>query len=308
MRIAIIGAGGVGGYFGGLLARSGEDVTFIARGEHLRAMRRAGLRVESVNGSFHLADVQATDDPGSVGEVDLVIVATKTYDLDAAAATMAPLVGSKTIILPLQNGVEASERLAETFGPGPVVGGTSHVISMIAEPGVIEQQSEMRRITLGELNGPVSERVARIAEMMSRADIQATATDRINKARWTKFLFIASFGGVGAATRASVGEVRACAEAYELLRAAMEEIAALATARGIRLDDGVVSANLALYDSLEPEATASMQRDIMAGRPSELEAHSGYIARQGAELAVPVPVHTFLYGVLLPQERRTHLD
>jgi 2-dehydropantoate 2-reductase len=304
MHIAIMGTGGVGGYFGGLLADAGEEVTFIARGEHLKALQENGLQVKSVHGDFHVQPVKATDDPGSVGPVDLILFATKTYQIEQAAQAMSPMVGPDTTILPLQNGVDASERLVKIFGAGPVLGGTCHVVSLVTEPGQIEQKSEFRRITLGELDGPVSERVQQIGDMLSRSGAQVAVTDNINKARWTKFLFIASYSGMGAAARVPAGELMACEESRQTLEAAMREVKALASAQGVELDGDIVETTMAFCDNLAAGATASMQRDIMDGRPSELEAQNGYIAHKGAELGVPVPVHTFLYSVLLPQERQ----
>jgi 2-dehydropantoate 2-reductase len=304
MRIAVMGTGGVGGYFGGLLARAGEDVTFIARGEHLAALQNGGLHVSSVHGDFDLESVNATDTPSDVGPVDLVLFTVKTYQIEQAAGEMAPLVGPETAILPLQNGVDASERLIRIFGEGPVLGGTCRVVSFVAAPGVIEQKSDFRHITLGELDGPITPRVNDIAAVLEKAGAQVEVTDNIQKARWTKFLFIASFSGVGAAARAPAGEMMACPETRATLVQAFREIEALATASGVTLDPDIVEKTMAFCDNMTPGTTASMQRDIMEGRHSELEAQNGFVARRGAELGVPVPAHTFLYSVLLPQERR----
>ena len=304
MRIAVMGTGGAGGYFGGLLAHSSEDVTFIARGDHLRAIQRDGLQVKSVHGDFAISPAQATDDPASVGPVDLVLFATKTYQIDEAAQAMRPLVGSQTAILPLQNGVDVSERLIEIFGAGSVLGGTAHVVSLITAPGHIEQRSPFRRIALGELDGRITPRVEAIGDALTRAEVETTVSDDINKARWTKFLFIVSFSGVGAVTRSPAGELVACPESRALLEASMREVEALAKASGVPLEPDVVPQTMDFCDNLAPGTTASMQRDILEGKPSELEAQNGYVARKGTELGVPVPVNTFVYGALLPQERR----
>jgi len=304
MKIAIMGSGGVGGYFGGLLAQSGEDVVFIARGEHLRALQANGLRVESIHGDFTVETVIATDDPSSVGLVDAVLFATKTWQIEEAAEAMRPLVGPDTVILPLQNGVDASERLIPIFGAETVLGGTCHVVSLVAEPGFIQQKSEFRRITLGELDGRITPRVQALRDALAESGAQVEVSDNINKARWTKFLFIASFSGMGAVTRVPAGELMACREAREMLEAAMREIEALAQASGVKLAPDVVEETMAFCDHLPPSGTASMQRDILDGKPSELEAQNGYVARGGASLGVAVPINTFIYHVLLPQERQ----
>ncbi len=304
MRIAIMGSGGLGGYFGGLLAHAGHHVTFLARGEHLQAIREHGLRVESVHGDFTIQPAQATDNPSEVGPVDWVLFATKTYHIDQAAEEMRPLVGPQTAILPLQNGVDASERLIALFGPEPVLGGTCRVVSLVAAPGVIQQRSPFRHIALGELNGAITPRVQAIAAALQEAGAEVEISDSINKVRWTKFLFIASISGVGAATRVTSERITGCAETRHLLEEAMREIEALAAASGMPLDKDVVPETMAFCDNLPPGTTASMQRDIWEGRPSELESQNGYVARRGAELHVAVPVHTFLYGILLPQERK----
>ncbi|MBN1312256.1 MAG: 2-dehydropantoate 2-reductase [Anaerolineae bacterium] len=304
MRIAIMGTGGVGGYFGGLLAQAGEDVIFIARGEHQRAIQSQGLRVKSVHGDFTIRDAQVSDDPATVGPVDLVLFATKTYHIDAAAAQISPLIGPSTVVLPLQNGVDASERMAAVIGEAFVLGGACWLVSTVEEPGLIRQRSQFRRIALGELAGPITPRVEAAAQVLRRAGITVEVSANINKIRWTKFLFIASYSGVGAVARAPAGELMACAETRVILEQAMIEAKALAEASGVQLDEDVVAQAMAFCDNLAPDATTSMQRDIMEGKPSELEAQNGYIALHGAELGVPVPAHTFLYSVLLPQEHR----
>ncbi len=305
MRIAIMGTGGVGGYFGGLLAKAGEDVTFIARGEHLKAIQENGLRVKSVHGDFHIQPAKATDDPGTVGSVDLILFATKTHQLEQAAQTIHPLIGPDTVILPLQNGVSSSERLTEILELAePVLGGTTRIVSLIAAPGLIEHSSQIRQIILGELDGTISGRAQKIGDVLARSGAQVEVTDNINKARWTKFLFIASFSAMGAATRVPIGEMMACEPTRQTFAASMREIKAVAKAQGVALDDDIVESTIAYCDGLEPGITSSMQRDIMAGYPSELEAQVGYIVHKGAELGVPVPVNTFLYSILLPQEIR----
>jgi len=304
VRIAVMGSGGVGGYFGGLLAQAGEDVTFIARGEHLQAIQSKGLRVESVHGDFNVRPAKATDDPSTVGTVDAVLFATKTFHIEEAAAAMQPMVGPETVILPLQNGVEAPERLLTVFEPENVLVGACWIISAVAEPGVIRQASEVRRIALGELDGRITPRVEDIAAALRRAGATVEVSAEINKELWTKFLWVAAFSGLAAVTRVPLGELLGCAETRQLFERAMQEIEALAEASGVTLDEDVVAKTVAFAEGVEPTATASMQRDIMEGRPSELAAQNGFVAQRGAALGVPVPVNTFVCSVLLPLERR----
>ncbi len=305
MRVAVMGTGGVGGYFGGLLAKAGHDVTFIARGDHLRALQTQGLCVESIHGDFTIQPAQAVEDPAEIsGPVDLVLFTTKTWQIEEAAERIRTIVGPQTVVLPVQNGVDASERLTAVLGKEAVLGGTAHIVAFVGGPGLIQQKSEFRRITLGEINGPATPRVEAIGKALGEAGAQVEINPNIQKARWTKFVFIASFSGMGSVTRVPAGELMATPEAVVMLEQAMREIEALAKASGVDLDADVVEKTMAFCRSLAPSLTASMQRDIMEGRPSELESQNGYIAKRGAALGVPVPVNSFIYGVLLPQERR----
>lgn len=303
MRFAIMGTGGVGGCFGGLLAQSGEDVTFIARGAHLQAMREHGLRLESLHGNFTIWPAQVTDDPASVGPVDCVVFATKTHQIELAAAAMRPLVGPRTAVLPLHNGLDASERTAAVLGPECVLGGICQIGSYVAAPGLIRQMTRFRRIIAGELSGPPTARVEAIVEAFRKAGVDASASADIQKVRWTKFAFIAPYSGLGAVTRMPMGEFRSIPESRSLLERALSEITSVAAAKGVALDRDIVAITMAQYDGVEPGMTASMQRDVLAGKPSELESLIGVMVRFGAELGVPVPVFDFLYAALLPQEK-----
>lgn len=304
MRIAIMGTGGVGGYFGGLLAKAGNDVTFIARGEHLAALRAHGLQVESVHGDFVIAPATATDTPAAIGPVDYVLFATKTHHFDQALDAMRPLVGPETVVLPLQNGIDAAERTAAALGRRHVIGGLCQVGSYIAAPGVIRQISQFRKIVAGELDGQITPRVQAIVTALQAAGATAEVTAEIHKALWTKFIFIAPFSGVGAVARVPAGEIMACPETRRLLENAMIEVEAVARARGIALDPGIVAKTMAFCDAMTPQQTASMQRDVMDGKPSELESMIGVMVRSGAELGVPVPTFCFFYGALRPLEIR----
>jgi 2-dehydropantoate 2-reductase len=307
MRFAIMGTGGVGGYFGGLLAAAGYDVTFIARGAHLAAIREAGLRVESVHGGFVVRPAQATDDPATVGPVDYVLFTTKTYQLEEAARALLPLVGPDTAVLPLHNGVDAMERTAAIVGRQPVLGGLCYVGSMIAAPGLIRQQSQFRRVIVGEMpwrgGGAVTPRVTLLVEALKRGGAVAEATDDIQAARWKKYAFIAPFSGVGAVARVPAGEINAQAETRRLLHDAIREVVSLARAAGVSLPEEP-GKTIAFCDALGAGITASMQRDVLEGRPSELESIIGEVVRKGEQLGVDTPAFRFFYAALLPQERR----
>jgi 2-dehydropantoate 2-reductase len=308
MRIAVMGSGGAGGYFGGLLARAGEDVTFIARGEHLRALRTNGLQVESVHGDFSIVPAQAAGSPADVGPADVVLFATKTYQLDEAARAIRPVLGPGTAVVPLLNGVDATERLAEILGPGPVLGGLCYVGSYVAAPGVIRQVSQFRRVIVGETDGRITPRVEAIVEVLARSGAVAEASPDIRAALWTKFTFIAPFSGVGAVARVPAGEITGCPETRALLERAMREVEAVARAGGVSLDRDVVANTMAFCDAMAPAQTASMQRDVLEGKPSELESIIGVMVRLGDELAVPAPAFRFLYATLLPQEKRARAE
>lgn len=304
MRVAVMGSGGVGGYFGGLLAHAGHEVTFIARGAHLRALQQQGLQVESVHGDFIVAPAQATDDPNAVGPAELVLFATKTFQLEEAAEAMRPLVGPETAVLPLHNGIDAAERTIAVLGARPVLGGLCYVGSMIAAPGRIKEVSQFRRVIVGELTGPISPRVEAIVAALRKAGATAEATDDIRKALWTKFIFIAPFSGVGAVARTPAGQIMSCPETRALLEAAMLEVETVAREAGVALDPDIVSKTMAFCANMAPGQTASMQRDIMDGKPSELESLIGVMVRLAADLGAPVSVFRFLYASLLPQERQ----
>jgi 2-dehydropantoate 2-reductase len=304
MRIAIYGTGGVGGYYGARLAAAGHDVRFIARGNHLNAIRANGLRVESVAGDVHIHPANVTDTPSEIGEVEFVILAVKTWQVTEAAEAMRPLIGANTVVLPLQNGVEAPAQVAAVLGQSHVLGGETRIFSFIPEPGVIRHVGGPGSITFGELDYQVTERTTRIKEVLEQAAIPATITPNIDSALWAKLLFVASVGGVGAVSRAPLGITRTQPETRAMISAAMQEIYEVATAKGIPLPDNSIETALAFLENQPAQGTSSMQRDIAGGKPSELDAWSGVVDRVGREVGIPTPVHTFIYHSLLPLERR----
>jgi 2-dehydropantoate 2-reductase len=304
VRIAVFGTGGVGGYFGGRLAEAGEDVTFIARGQHLAALRTHGLRVTSPAGDARIAPARATDDPAGIGPVDLVLVGVKAWQVPEAAEAIAPLVGAGTAVLPLQNGIEAPDQLIAALGAGPVIGGYCRLLARIAGPGHIHHEGGEPYIGHGELDGSASRRVREIQDAFERArGFTAGIAPDIRAAMWNKFMFIASLSAIGAFADLPIGEVRRRPDTRRMLTEALIEAFDAASADGVRLPADSVAATLAFIDTLPEQGTTSMQRDIAAGRPSELEAQSGAVVRLGDRVGVPVPTHRRVYEALLPRER-----
>jgi 2-dehydropantoate 2-reductase len=303
MRIAVFGAGSVGGYFGGRLALGGSDVVFIARGAHLQALRTQGLRVESPKGDFTVPSVQATDDPTQIGPVDVVLVAVKAWQVPEAAQAMRPIVGPETCVVPLQNGLEAPAQGAAVLGPQHVLGGTCVISSAIVAPGCIRHLGLDPSITFGELDHTPSPRAERLRQAFARAEVTAIISLDIQVAIWEKFMAI-RFGPVGAVARAPAGVLRSVPETRQMVEQACVETLRVAQARGIALAEDSPAKTLSALDSIAPGIIASLQRDIEAGRPSELDALTGALVRLGAEVGVATPLHAFLYHTLLPQELR----
>ena len=304
MRIAVFGTGGVGGYFGGRLAQAGEEVTFIARGAHLHAIQTQGLRVDSVLGDFVLQPVQATDDPRQVGVVDTVLVTVKAWQVPEVAEAMRPLVGPATCVISLQNGVEAPEQLAAVLGAAPVVGGVCGLVSFIAAPGHIRHAAAEPFIKFGELDNRPSARLESLRQAFVRAGVTVEIPADIQVALWMKFLAITPSSGIGALTHAPIGIWWRLPETRRMSKQAIGEVLTVGQARGIALPADALHTTITLLDSVPPEATVSMQRDIMAGRPSELEAQIGAVVRLGQATGVATPLHAFIYGSLLPLELR----
>jgi 2-dehydropantoate 2-reductase len=304
MRIAVFGTGGVGGYFGGRLAEAGHDVTFIARGEHLRAIKTSGLRVDSSAGDFVVFPARATDDVAEIGEVDLVVVGVKAWQVPEAARTMKPLVGPRTTVLPLQNGVDAVSQLVAELGADRVVGGLCRIVSFVVGPGHIRHAGFTPTIIIGELDNRRTERIEQIEQTFTRAGLDTTIAPDIQVALWTKFLFIASFSGVGAMANAPAGVTRTDPQWRALMLEAMNEIYQLAHARGVNLPPDSIDAVMGSVDALPADATSSMQRDIAAGKPSELESQNGAVVRMAREAGIEAPAHTLIYETLKPKEEK----
>jgi 2-dehydropantoate 2-reductase len=305
LRIAVFGSGGVGGYFGGRLAQAGEDVHFIARGQHLAAIREQGLRVSSVDGDFLVRPARATDEPSELGPVDVVLLGVKAWQVPQAAEAMRPLVGERTFVVPLENGIEAPGQLAAVLGAGRVLGGLCRVLAYIESPGHIRHAGVAPYIAFGELSASSSPRAKALREAFSRArGVSAEVAPDIQAAMWSKFVFIAALSGVGALIRAPIGVIRSQPESRRLLEQALEEIYAVAVGSGIAVAADTVEKTLAFIDTLPADGTSSMQRDMMQGRPSELEAQVGAVVRLGERQGIPTPLHRLMYAALIPLERK----
>ncbi|MFG6179553.1 2-dehydropantoate 2-reductase [Halomonas sp. THAF12] len=303
MRLAIMGSGGVGGYFGARLAEAGEDVTFIARGEHLATIRRSGLHVSSPEGDLVLEDVSATDDPGEIGVVDAVIVAVKAWQVPTAAETIRPLVGPDTLVLPLENGVEAADQLSEVLGEAPVLDGLCGILAWREAPGHIRHAGVSPFIRFGTRLPAQRPGAERLKAVFDRAiGVAAELPEDIEAAVWSKFLFICAMSGIGSLTRAPLGVTRRLPETRRLIVQILGEIEAVARARGVALPSDAVARAMDFIDAMPATSTASMQRDIVAGRPSELEAQNGAVVRLGQSVNVATPMNAMIHAALLPQE------
>jgi 2-dehydropantoate 2-reductase len=303
MRIAVIGVGGVGGYFGGKLAHGGEDVVFIARGATLEALRTRGLSVDSIKGDFAVERPNATDDPATAGKVDAVFVTVKTWQVPAAAELIRPMIGDDTVVVPLENGIDAPDQIANVLGREHVLGGLCGIVSFIAGPGHIHHIGADPFVMFGELDNRRTTRVEHLREACMRAGVQADIPLDIHHALWSKFVFIAPMSGIGAATRVPVGVWRSMLETRQLATSAIREIVSVALAQGVDLGgESAVERTLARFDGLPPDATSSLQRDLTEGRPSELDAQLGAVVRLGRAAGVATPVCEALLALLLPQE------
>lgn len=302
MKIMVMGTGGVGAYYGGLLAQKGNDVTFIARGPHLQAMRTNGLQVKSIFGDFTVSPTKATDTPAEVKDVELILFCVKTYDTDKAVEAIRPAVSPRTVVLSLQNGVDAVERIGKVVGVEHVIGGATWLSSAVEAPGVIKQISQFRRIVFGELDGSRSERIQSIYEVLKNTGITVEVSENILKILWTKFVFISAASSLGSLTRLPMGDWRSAPETRAMFTALMREVEALAHAQKIALDEDVVQKSLDFIDNSAPHIKASMQLDVEGGRRTELESMIGVIGRKGRELGIPTSVADFVYASLLPVE------
>jgi 2-dehydropantoate 2-reductase len=298
-----MGAGGLGGYFGGLLAAGGHQVTFVARGAHLEAIRRqGGVRLSTTHGELFGPGRGAKAPSGDPAE--LILFTVKAYDTESAAAALGTAVGAETAVLSMQNGVDNEERLAAMFGPQRILGGAVYIFAGIAEPGVVAQTGGPRRVIFGEWTGGRSDRADRLAEVFKGAGWLAEASEDIVREKWVKFAFICAQAGMTALTRLPIGEVRATPPTWEMFRQIVEEVLAVGRARGVRLGPELVERHLAFAQQLEAGGRSSLYDDLSRGRRLEIEALHGTVVRYGREAGVPTPASQAVYAALLPHDRR----
>jgi len=305
MRFAVFGTGAVGGYFGARLAQAGHDVVFIARGAHLQKILKHGLKVDSLAGDFLVHPAQATDQASEVKAVDVVIVGVKTWQIVEAGQQIRGMLQRDSLVLPLQNGVDAIRDLSVTLGEPHVVGGLCKLIAWKVGPGHICHGGADPVLTFGELNNVATDRIQDLLRAFDNVSgVNANIAQNIQVELWTKFMLIAGWSGMGAITRSPVGVFRSQPETRLILEAILSEVHAVALAQNIPMPDDSVDACLSTFDKLPDDGTASMQRDIMDGLPSELDYQNGAVVRLGKQFGVSTPVNEFVYSSLLPMERR----
>ena len=299
MKIAIFGSGGVGGYFGARLAAAGEDVTFLARGAHLKAMQDTGLHTESPNGNLDLPTVQATDRPQAIGPVDVVLFTVKLYDVDASAATLHPLIGPDTVVITLQNGVEAMDMVATHVGANHVAGGAAYIVVVIDQPGHL-RHTTAHSLVFGERDGRRSDRLVAFEEACTRAGFKGKASTDVETDLWVKFIRLSTWSGMTSVTRSPMGVVREDPALFKMMMDAIDEAIAVGKARGITFPADIIDSTLAMIKGFPASSKSSMLEDLERGRPLELPWLSGGVARLGREAGVATPTHQFITAVLTP--------
>ncbi|VAV84284.1 2-dehydropantoate 2-reductase [hydrothermal vent metagenome] len=303
MNIVVIGAGGVGGYFGGKLAQAGFNVTFVVRGKTLEAIKTNGLQVKSIMGDF-VVHPKVTDTISEIKNPDVIILGVKSWQVDAIARQLKPVITEHTMILPLQNGADNADRLRSILPKENVLAGLCKIVSKIEAPGIINHFVFEPEIVFGEYDNDMSERVKALKEVFDKAGFNNKISENIHLDIWKKFLFITTISGIGAITRSVFGVIREDEYLRQIVYQTANEIVAVANAKGIALTNDDIEMTLKVIDNLDYNTTASMQRDIMEGRPSELENFNGYIVKTGKELHITTPTNAFIYHCLLPIEKK----
>ncbi len=299
MKIAMMGSGGVGGFFGGRLARAGQDVTFIARGAHLAALRERGLTIENEpQGDLHVPDIKATDDVGSIGPVDLVILSVKLWDTEAAALQVKPIVGPQTAVLSLQNGVIKDDIMRTVFGDKAVMGGVCYVATHISKPGVIHQTGTMQRIVVGEYDGTKSKRAQALHAALAASGVTAELSDDVRRSIWEKYSFLVGLSATTASMRRTLGPIRSNPQTRAFLHDLIREVVAVGRAHGVALPADFADNRMAFGDTLPADMTSSMHHDLEKGNRLEVEWLSGGVVRLGAEKAIPTPCNRAVCDIL----------
>ncbi len=307
MKIVIFGIGGVGGYFGGKLAKAGFDVTFIARGTHLEAIKKNGLTVKSIAGDFKAIPTLATANINNIENPDLIILGVKSWQVTATAKLIKPILAPQTMVLPLQNGANNVEELLKVLPKKNVIGGLSRIISFVESPGVINHFAFKPQLDYGELDNIKTERIQNLKAVFDSAGFENHISNDIQASIWAKFLFITTISGIGALTRSPIGVMRTDPYIKGLMQQTADEILSIAKAKNIAIDQSAITTAFTAIENQNPESTASMQRDLMEGKPSELENFNGYIVNEGKRLNIPTPLNEFIYRCLLPQENKARL-
>ena len=303
MRVAVYGTGGVGGYFGGRLALAGVNVHLIARGPHLKALRANGLGVRSIKGDFQI-DLPASDDPSDIGPCEYVLFSVKSFDTEAAAARLGPLIADRTAVISFQNGVDNEEKIGAVLGPEHVMGGAAYIFSRIAEPGIIAHTGGPARVVFGEMDGSDSERARQFLDACREGGIDAELSGDIRRVLWNKFAFICAQAGMTAAVRLPIGEIRTVRESWVAFKRVVDEVRAVAAVEGVELPADSAERHARFAENLEPTGYSSLYDDLTSGRRMELEALHGTVVERARRRDIPVPVSETIYAILRPWAKR----
>tara|TARA_R100001369_G_scaffold29172_4_gene52707 strand:+ start:195245 stop:196183 length:939 start_codon:yes stop_codon:yes gene_type:complete len=308
MKILMYGAGGIGGYFGAKLAKAGNEVTIYARGVHLKVIQKSGINVKSIHGDFRAKPKLATDDLSKLEPPDLILLGVKSWQIPSIAKTLKPILDKNTMILPLQNGASNVEMLLKELPEENVLSGLCLIVSYISAPGEITHAGHEPKIIFGEKDNSRTQRVLDLSEVFTKAKISNLIPEDITLEIWKKFLFITTISALGGLTRVPLGKMRESEYLREVILSTGKEIIAVANAKNIKLTPQHLDLVMETISNLKPETTASTQRDIMEGKPSELENFNGYIIKEGKRLGVPTPVNQFIYECLLPMEKQARIQ
>ena len=300
MKIAVMGTGGMGGYYGGYLAAAGCDVTFIARGEHLAAIQKNGLSLKGDNGNMHINPTSATDDPGSIGPVDVVLFCVKLYDVETAAELIQPLIKKDTIVISFLNGIDGPERLAKIVGKQHVIGGAAYASAVIEAPGVVRYKGTKGHFRIGYLDGRANHGLKEFQSLYSGTPIECEISDDIVATLWDKFILLATNSGLSCICRQPVGIIYNDPDLLKLAIAMMREVESLAISKNIKIDDDIIEKSVAWSKSAPIDLYASMYHDLRKGRPLELAGMSGFVATLGEQLKIATPCHRTVFACLKP--------